>query len=121
MLGTNAAGTAAAGNTGAAGNGVRITGSNNLVGGATSADRNVISGNAAAGVYVAGGSGNTLPDFRTFNPIPPARDFPINDLAASGTTLFARRQRLAGCADGAAEAQPRSTLGDSSRARPKAL
>ena len=59
-IGTNAAGTAAAGNTGAAGYGVRITGSNNLVGGVTSADRNVISGNAAAGVYVAGGSGNAL-------------------------------------------------------------
>ena len=36
-------------------------------------------------------------DFRTFNPIAPGRIFPINDLAPSGTTFFARRQALARC------------------------
>ena len=53
-------GTAAAPNTGASGHGVRITGSNTRVGGSTAADANLISGNAASGVFIAGGSGSAI-------------------------------------------------------------
>ncbi|HVK09195.1 MAG TPA: LamG domain-containing protein, partial [Gemmataceae bacterium] len=58
-LGTDAAGTAAAGN---GAHGVLVTdgASNNTVGGAAAADRNVISGNAGDGVRVTGSAGNTV-------------------------------------------------------------
>ncbi|HEV3339267.1 MAG TPA: PKD domain-containing protein, partial [Pirellulales bacterium] len=60
LIGTNAAGTAALGN---GGNGVTISGSvNNPIGGTTSADRNVISGNDQNGVNVNGAAavGNVI-------------------------------------------------------------
>lgn len=50
-VGTNAAGDAASPN---GGNGVLVTGNNHLIGGPQFADRNVISGNAAAGIRVQG-------------------------------------------------------------------
>jgi hypothetical protein len=56
-FGVNAAGTAAAGN---GGNGIDVTGTGNLVGGATLADRNVASGNTLVGHFAASGSGNTV-------------------------------------------------------------
>jgi CSLREA domain-containing protein len=56
-IGTNAAGTAAQGNTGS---GVFVeTGANNTVGGTISADRNVISGNGGHGVRIEGANGNS--------------------------------------------------------------
>lgn len=58
FIGTNASGTAPIPNTGA-GPGVSIGGTDNTVGGPIAADRNVISGNDTAGVYV-GGSSSTV-------------------------------------------------------------
>ncbi|MEG4630803.1 SdrD B-like domain-containing protein [Microcoleus sp. AR_TQ3_B6] len=60
IIGTNAAGTAALPN---ALTGVQISGgSNNIVGGTTVADRNLISGNGSAGVFIDGATatGNTV-------------------------------------------------------------
>ncbi len=51
IIGLNAAGTAALGNTG---DGIEINGANNIIGGASSALRNVISGNAILGVQISG-------------------------------------------------------------------
>jgi hypothetical protein len=58
-IGTNATGSAALPNNG---NGVVISdgASNNTIGGTTPAARNIISGNAANGVYIQGGSGNIV-------------------------------------------------------------
>jgi len=58
-IGTNAAGTAAVSNTG---QGVQISGApNTQIGGNTSGERNVISGNSSSGVYVSGtGSAGTM-------------------------------------------------------------
>jgi CSLREA domain-containing protein len=57
LLGTNAAGSAGAGN---GGYGIVITGNNNTLGGANYAERNLVSGNVAGGIYVLGGTGNVL-------------------------------------------------------------
>ncbi|MEG4555730.1 DUF4347 domain-containing protein, partial [Microcoleus sp. F6_C1] len=60
IIGTNAAGTAALPNTLT---GVQISGgSNNIIGGTTVADRNLISGNGSAGVFIDGATatGNTV-------------------------------------------------------------
>ena len=55
-IGTNAAGTAAAGNY----NGINIwSGDNNVIGGTTAADRNIISGNTNVGMIISGGANNT--------------------------------------------------------------
>ena len=58
FIGTNATGTAAAGNQ----QGINIfAANNNIIGGTAPADRNVISGNGGVGVYIGGGStGNVL-------------------------------------------------------------
>ena len=56
-IGTNAGGTADAGN---ARYGIRVASGNNLVGGTAGADRNVISGNNVDGIYVVGSSGNFI-------------------------------------------------------------
>ena len=56
-IGTNAGGTADAGN---ARYGIRVASGNNLVGGTAGADRNVISGNNLDGIYVVGSSGNFI-------------------------------------------------------------
>jgi len=57
FVGTNVAGTGADGNF----NGILISEStNNTIGGTTPADRNILSGNSSAGVYVAGADGNTI-------------------------------------------------------------
>jgi CSLREA domain-containing protein len=55
-VGTNAAGTAALANE----RGVVVAGSNNTVGGLTTAERNVISGNNFSGVELVGGTGNAI-------------------------------------------------------------
>ncbi|MFN8000741.1 MAG: CSLREA domain-containing protein [Acidobacteriota bacterium] len=53
-IGTDATGAAALGNVS---DGVQITGPNNLVGGVTAGERNLISGNTRVGVLIAGASG----------------------------------------------------------------
>jgi parallel beta-helix repeat protein len=55
-IGTNAAGTAASAN---AGNGINILTGSNIVGGLTSTDRNVVSGNTLTGIFLKG-AGNTV-------------------------------------------------------------
>ncbi|HEY6508524.1 MAG TPA: DUF2341 domain-containing protein, partial [Vicinamibacterales bacterium] len=55
FLGTNATGTAAKGNL----VGVRVSTSNNTIGGTTAADRNIISGNTLDGVQISGVNGGT--------------------------------------------------------------
>jgi hypothetical protein len=58
LIGTNAAGTAAVGN--GYGVGIGKGASANTIGGMTAADRNVISGNINAGVFLDGAIGNTI-------------------------------------------------------------
>ncbi|HZW31641.1 MAG TPA: hypothetical protein VFF52_13090, partial [Isosphaeraceae bacterium] len=53
LIGTNAAGTAALGN----GTGIAIYGFDNVVGGATAAARNVVSGNNGSGILISGATG----------------------------------------------------------------
>ncbi len=61
FIGTDATGTVARPNGGSTLNGaVHVTGNSNLVGGPNAADRNVVSGNAAQGIDVNGGTGNTV-------------------------------------------------------------
>jgi hypothetical protein len=45
---------------GFSGDGIRINGSNNVIGGTAVGQRNAITGNAGAGVYVAAGTGNSI-------------------------------------------------------------
>ena len=55
-IGTNAAGTVAVGNS----NGLNIwSGDNNIIGGTTAADGNIISGNTNVGMIISGGANNT--------------------------------------------------------------
>ncbi len=56
FVGTDASGTAASANNG----GVVVAGSANVLGGATTGEGNVVSGNAGAGVYLIGGSANSV-------------------------------------------------------------
>ena len=53
LIGTDSSGTLARPNTG---NGIRITGSSNVVGGTTASARNFIAGNVGDGVFVSGAS-----------------------------------------------------------------
>ena len=56
-LGTNAAGTAAAGN---GGYGMVVTGSSNTLGGSSYPERNIVSGNGGGGIQISGGSSNSV-------------------------------------------------------------
>ncbi|EMI55521.1 Cadherin domain protein, partial [Rhodopirellula sallentina SM41] len=49
-------GTSGGGGTGNGGNGIVVYGASNQIGGATSADQNILSGNTSAGVYITGSS-----------------------------------------------------------------
>jgi choice-of-anchor C domain-containing protein len=59
-IGTDASGAAAAGQTGSMGHGIQVKGDAQTIGGREAADRNLIAGNAASGIRVAGGDGHLI-------------------------------------------------------------